>query len=63
MRQFLETPGIKVGERQLSIAIARSFPASIMLVSLTVGKVDAGMAVLLTDDKRIVRPPPVSLQL
>jgi chitin biosynthesis protein CHS5 len=28
-----------------------------MLVSLTVGKVDAGMAVLLTDDKRIVRMP------
>jgi hypothetical protein len=28
-----------------------------MLVSLTVGKVDAGMAVLLTDDKRIVSPP------
>jgi hypothetical protein len=27
-----------------------------MLVSLTVGKVDAGMAVLLTDDKRIVSP-------
>jgi hypothetical protein len=26
-----------------------------MLVSLTVGKVDAGMAVLLTEDKRIVR--------
>ncbi len=25
-----------------------------MLVSLTVGKVDAGMAVLLTEDKRIV---------
>jgi hypothetical protein len=29
------------------------FPA--MIVSLTVGKVDAGMAVLLTEDKRIVR--------
>jgi hypothetical protein len=28
-----------------------------MLVSLTVGKVDAGMAVLLTDDKRIVSRP------
>ena len=27
-----------------------------MLVSLTVGKVDAGVAVLLTDDKRLVRP-------
>jgi hypothetical protein len=26
-----------------------------MLVSLTVGKVDAGMAVLMTEDKRIVR--------
>lgn len=25
-----------------------------MLVSLTVGKVDAGMAVLLTEDKRLV---------
>jgi hypothetical protein len=28
-----------------------------MLVSLTVGKVDAGVAVLLTEDKRLVRPP------
>jgi hypothetical protein len=28
-----------------------------MLVSLTVGKVDAGMAVLLTEDKRIVSAP------
>jgi hypothetical protein len=28
-----------------------------MLVSLTVGKVDAGVAVLLTDDKRLVRTP------
>jgi hypothetical protein len=27
-----------------------------MLVSLTVGKVDAGVAVLLTQDKRLVRP-------
>lgn len=27
-----------------------------MLVSLTVGKVDAGVAVLLTEDKRLVRP-------
>jgi hypothetical protein len=27
-----------------------------MLVSLTVGKVDAGVAVLLTDDKRLVSP-------
>lgn len=26
-----------------------------MLVSLTVGKVDAGVAVLLTEDKRLVR--------
>lgn len=29
----------------------------IMLVSLTVGKVDAGVAVLLTEDKRLVRAP------
>jgi len=28
-----------------------------MLVSLTVGKVDAGVAVLLTEDKRLVRAP------
>ena len=28
-----------------------------MLVSLTVGKVDAGVAVLLTEDKRLVRHP------
>jgi hypothetical protein len=28
-----------------------------MLVSLTVGKVDAGVAVLLTEDKRLVCPP------
>jgi hypothetical protein len=28
-----------------------------MLVSLTVGKVDAGVAVLLTEDKRLVREP------
>ena len=28
-----------------------------MLVSLTVGKVDAGVAVLLTEDKRLVRLP------
>jgi len=27
-----------------------------MLVSLTVGKVDAGVAVLLTEDKRLVSP-------
>jgi hypothetical protein len=26
-----------------------------MLISLTVGKVDAGVAVLLTEDKRVVR--------
>ena len=28
-----------------------------MLISLTVGKVDAGVAVLLTEDKRLVNPP------
>lgn len=28
-----------------------------MLVSLTVGKVDAGVTVLLTPDKRLVRAP------
>lgn len=28
-----------------------------MLISLTVGKVDAGVAVLLTEDKRLVRSP------
>ena len=27
-----------------------------MLISLTVGKVDAGVAVLLTEDKRLVSP-------
>ncbi|KAF2669370.1 hypothetical protein BT63DRAFT_259631 [Microthyrium microscopicum] len=32
-----------------------------MLVSLTVGKVDAGMAVLLTDDKRIIEFPSILL--
>jgi hypothetical protein len=30
-----------------------------MLVSLTVGKVDAGVAVLLTQDNRIVSPQPL----
>lgn len=29
-----------------------------MLVSLTVGKVDAGVTVLLTEDKRLVSPRP-----
>jgi len=34
-----------------------------MLVSLTVGKVDAGVAVLLTEDKRLVSPSmPLSAQ-
>ena len=34
-----------------------------MLVSLTVGKVDAGVAVLLTEDKRLVSlPKPLSAQ-
>lgn len=28
-----------------------------MLISLTVGKVDAGVAVLLTEDKRLVSAP------
>jgi len=32
-------------------------PKTIMLISLTVGKVDAGVAVLLTQDKRLVRFP------
>lgn len=32
-----------------------------MLISLTVGKVDAGVAVLLTPDKRLVSILPVSL--
>lgn len=30
-------------------------PQTKMLISLTVGKVDAGVAVLLTEDKRLVR--------
>lgn len=30
-----------------------------MLVSLTVGKVDAGVAVLLTEDKRLVSLHPI----
>lgn len=34
-----------------------------MLVSLTVGKVDAGVAVLLTEDKRLVRCPLVRFQV
>ena|SRR2546423_3407768 len=34
-----------------------------MLVSLTVGKVDAGVAVLLTEDKRLVRKIQASLNL
>lgn len=34
-----------------------------MLVSLTVGKVDAGVAVLLTEDKRLVRAPMAAQQL
>ena len=40
------------------IAIHNSLnaPTSTMLVSLTVGKVDAGVAVLLTEDKRLVCP-------
>lgn len=32
-----------------------------MLVSLTVGKVDAGVTVLLTPDKRLVSPPECAL--
>ena len=32
-----------------------------MLISLTVGKVDAGVAVLLTEDKRLVCDPSQSL--
>jgi len=35
----------------------QSHPLGSMLVSLTVGKVDAGVAVLLTEDKRLVRSP------
>lgn len=31
-----------------------SFLAAAMLVSLTVGKVDAGLAILLTEEKRLV---------
>ena len=34
-----------------------------MLVSLTVGKVDAGVTVLLTEDKRLVRLPSTSQPL
>ncbi|KAG9647552.1 hypothetical protein KCU69_g17525, partial [Aureobasidium melanogenum] len=32
-----------------------------MLVSLTVGKVDAGVAVLLTEDKRLIEFPSILL--
>ena len=35
----------------------KSSLANKMLVSLTVGKVDAGVAVLLTEDKRLVSQP------
>lgn len=34
--------------------LARQPTDTIMLISLTVGKVDAGVAVLLTQDKRLV---------
>ena len=37
-------------------AVPPPLSAHTMLVSLTVGKVDAGVAVLLTEDKRLVRP-------
>jgi hypothetical protein len=54
---FLETYRDNINPKELQIR-----KPSKMLVSLTVGKVDAGMAVLLTDDKRIVSrqlfPPP-----
>lgn len=47
----------------ISLQIATTNPISAlepifaaMLVSLTVGKVDAGVAVLLTEDKRLVSP-------
>lgn len=40
--------------RNTTLPIARARPRT-MLVSLTVGKVDAGVAVLLTEDKRLVR--------
>lgn len=38
----------------------RQFSTPNMLVSLTVGKVDAGVAVLLTEDKRLVCLPNTS---
>lgn len=41
--------------RTLSRILPLSAAAHAMLVSLTVGKVDAGVAVLLTEDKRLVR--------
>lgn len=40
-----------------TITNTSSWSARKMLVSLTVGKVDAGVAVLLTEDKRLVRSP------
>lgn len=41
-------------QTQTTLQLPSSNPT--MLVSLTVGKVDAGVAVLLTEDKRLVSP-------
>jgi hypothetical protein len=43
-----------VGNVAISSSIHERNNSSTMLVSLTVGKVDAGVAVLLTEDKRLV---------
>lgn len=40
--------------RKICLRDKQHFDPSKMLVSLTVGKVDAGVAVLLTEDKRLV---------
>lgn len=45
--------------RDQSCGISSPLHTLKMLISLTVGKVDAGVAVLLTEDKRLVRTQPL----
>jgi hypothetical protein len=47
---------LELSYQHKSTNITHFAAANTMLVSLTVGKVDAGVAVLLTEDKRLVCP-------
>ena len=50
------SPSIRDTNNHAAANKHRSPPHTDMLISLTVGKVDAGVAVLLTEDKRLVSP-------